>query len=120
MKKLFSVLGSIFSGLGVWLKLVDKPIPAVKIITDNGTLVKIFPLQPVTTQTVHGILNSSQPIPIGVLNGSTGIPVSSSVAIYYTAIPPPWYANLWLEVLTVGIIMLGIAIFGWVRLKFRK
>ncbi|QXJ28768.1 hypothetical protein J5U23_01637 [Saccharolobus shibatae B12] len=120
MKKLFTVVGSIFSGSGIWLKLVDKPIPAVKIITDNGTLIKMCPLQPVTTQLVHGILNSSQPIPIEVYNSSTGIPVSSSLTIYYIQIPPPWYANLWPEVLTIGIIMLGIAIFSWIKLKFRK
>ncbi|ACR41156.1 hypothetical protein [Saccharolobus islandicus] len=109
MKKLFAVVGSFFSGLGIWFKSIDKATPAIKIIVDNGTLVKIFPIQSVATQSVDGIANISPPIPF-----------SSSLTSYYTEIPPPWYANLWPEVLAVGIVMLGIAIFGWVRPKFRR
>ncbi|BFI75798.1 hypothetical protein [Sulfurisphaera ohwakuensis] len=124
MKKLFVIIGSILSGLGIWLKSIDKSFFLTKVI-DNGKVIESY-LTPETNEAVkpsNGVLNLSvsvshpiilyQSQPVTSTNGT-------SITVISTAVQPPWYANLWPEVLTIGIIMLGIAIFSWIKLKWLR
>ncbi|QXJ35062.1 hypothetical protein [Saccharolobus shibatae] len=124
MKKLFTVVGSIFSGLGVWLKSIDQSFYLTKVLY-NGKVIEIV-LTPETNEVVkssNGVMNASatslpstilyQAQPMPSINGGT-------LSVITTTVQPPWYANLWPEVLTIGIAMLGIAIFSWIKLRFRK
>ncbi|MBB5255211.1 hypothetical protein [Sulfurisphaera ohwakuensis] len=124
MKKLFVIIGSILSGLGIWLKSIDKSFSLTKVI-ENGKVIEIY-LTPETNEVVkpskssNGVLNLSVSVshPI-ILYQSQPVPSTNvtCVTVTSTAVQPPWYANLWPEVLTIGIIMLGIAIFSWIKLK---
>ncbi|MBB5253538.1 hypothetical protein [Sulfurisphaera ohwakuensis] len=70
------------AGIGLWLYYIDRPTYIAK------------PIKPI--------------LPPGNFDTYFGL---YGPQVEYIRIPPPWYANLWSETLTSGVILLALVVF---------